>query len=93
MIARSPRCSAPVSSSRIAVDLPDPVAPISLKCLVSSSRRNLDAGERDAAGGGDLGTLERDQHSPALVRILGITLSRQKYPGRIAHEQEGAGVE
>src|SRR5579883_1218688 len=36
MTARSPRSSAAASSSRIAVDLPVPVVPISLKCLTSS---------------------------------------------------------
>src|SRR5437764_1422652 len=37
MTARSPRASAAPSSSRMAVLLPVPVAPISLKCLTSSS--------------------------------------------------------
>src|SRR3954454_24301490 len=37
MMARSPRLSAPASSSRIAVLLPVPVVPMILKCLVSSS--------------------------------------------------------
>jgi hypothetical protein len=38
MMARSPRSSAPVTNSRMAVDLLDPVVPKSLKCLVSSIR-------------------------------------------------------
>jgi hypothetical protein len=36
MTARSPRPKAPANSSRMAVDLPVPVVPVSLKCLVSS---------------------------------------------------------
>ena len=48
MTARSPRASAAPSSSRIAVLLPVPVVPMSLKCLVSSSRGQRHAGERDA---------------------------------------------
>src|SRR5882757_6481482 len=38
MIARSPRSSAPSNSSVMAVDLPVPVVPMNLKCLVSSAR-------------------------------------------------------
>src|ERR1700756_1793094 len=37
MIARSPRDKAPSSNSVMAVDLPVPVVPITLKCLVSSA--------------------------------------------------------
>ena len=37
MTARSPRASAVLNTSRIAVLLPVPVVPMSLKCLVSSS--------------------------------------------------------
>ena len=37
MMARSPRSSAPASTSQIAVLLPVPVVPMNLKCLVSSA--------------------------------------------------------
>src|SRR2546423_15596545 len=37
MMARSPRPNAPPSNSMMAVDLPVPVVPMNLKCLVSSA--------------------------------------------------------
>ena len=48
MTARSPRASAALSSSPIAVLLPVPVVPMNLKCLLSSANGTGTPGEGDA---------------------------------------------